>query len=326
MNHSIKTENNDWRPLRVAVLMGGKSAEREISLKSGFAVAKAMRHSGHDVFEIDTANTDLNKFAFGSFDIAFIALHGEFGEDGQVQKILEEHKIPYTGCNSRVSANAFSKKLAKDIFLNAGVPTPSFRQVHIYQTAAQIERKVNQVGYPLVVKPNDQGSSIGVSLVTEPEQLSRAMSVAFHTSNFALLETAVLGPEFSVTVFDRDVFPATQINPENQIFDFSSKYHSETSQFDFDDQIDIGLQSSLNEVALKACDALGTSGLVRVDIRIDNQNRPWVLEVNTIPGMTTTSQAPKAAEKAGLNFEELCEEILQRSLLNFNKIPSRLTA
>jgi D-alanine-D-alanine ligase len=297
-------------PLTVIVLAGGKSAEREISLESGAAVADALASRGHRVSTIDPADTDITKQDWSETDAVFIALHGTFGEDGQVQQILEEARIPFTGSDSAASRLAFSKSASKERFAQRDVPTPAYVLIHESDDGTRIDRQARKVGYPLIVKPDAQGSSFGVSLVEEPGGLPRALTECFHYNTFGMLESAIAGSEWTVGFLDDLALPLIQIETGRTFFDFAAKYSDETTSYHFEFALPTNIIRSIEQAARDACQALGTRGLARVDLRLDRHNRPWVLEINTIPGLTAHSLVPKAAAQMGIDLGELCERTL----------------
>ena len=295
---------------RIAVLAGGNSFEREISLKSGQAVSRALMERGHIVSWIDPASEDLTCYDFSQIDVAFLTLHGTFGEDGQVQQILESANVPYTGSNAIASELAFSKSRSKEKFQIAGVPTPDFAVFGTADTFDEVKAKAAEIGYPLVVKPDKQGSSIGVSIVDSEEGLSNAIQTCLQFDHIGIIEAAILGTEWTVGFVGSDALPLIKIETDRGFFDFDAKYLDDNTGYQFDFFLPQGATSTITSIARAACQALGTTGFPRVDLRVDSTLRPWVLEVNTIPGMTDHSLVPKAAERVGLSMGELCEQIV----------------
>lgn len=302
--------------MRIALLCGGTSAEREVSLQSGAAVHAALNSRGHFVAVVDPQDVDLTSFDWARFDVAFLALHGTGGEDGQVQRVLETAGVPYTGSDSGASRLAFSKSAAKERFVQFNVPTPHAVLVHESDTAARIEARLLTVGLPAVVKPDGQGSSLGVSIVRDATELPAALSACFHLQPFGLLEEFIAGDEWTVSVIDDDVLPPIRIRPASSFFDFSSKYEDDRTAYEFASDADVAADVGelIGRTAQQACAALGVRGAARVDLMLDACRRPWVLEVNTIPGMTTHSLLPKSAERAGIPFPDLCELLTRRAL------------
>lgn len=295
---------------RVALLAGGDSDERAISLKSGMSVQKALTSRDHTVVHLDPAIVDLAGIDWSQFDVAFLALHGQFGEDGQVQRILDEVNVPYTGSSAAASQLAFSKSAAKDRFLQFGVPTPSYGLLHFTDDEARIRKVVDEIGYPLVVKPDSQGSSLGISFVHGPEQLSRALRTCFQFDSFAVIETAIIGSEWTVGFFDDLLLPIIKIETDREFFDWHAKYEDDSTRYIFDHRLNDQTREAIEITARNACRSLGTSGMMRVDLRLDQNSQPWVLEINTIPGFTDHSLIPKAAARIGLSLGELCERAI----------------
>lgn len=302
-------------PMRVAVLLGGDSAEREISLQSGKAVSQAIAGQGHSIAQVDPADTDLDAFDWSSIDVAFLALHGTFGEDGGVQEILERHGVAFTGSNSVASRLAFNKVAAKEAFAQNGIPTPPGISFSAPSEAERdIEAEARQLGFPVVVKPDAQGSSIGVTIVRNEADLGEAIGNCLAVSETGLIEKAIEGSEWTLGVIDDDPLPLIQISTDRGFFDFTAKYEDDGTGYHFDADTDPATVSRIEAAGLAACRALGTSGIARADIMLDSDGNPWVLEVNTIPGMTDHSLVPKAAERIGLSLGELCDIVLARTL------------
>ena len=302
------------RKLRIAVLCGGPSAERLISLKSGAAVARALAEIGHAVCEIDPAVVDVSDFDWGPFDVAFIALHGKFGEDGQIQQILEQALIPYTGSGVAASRLAFSKSASKERFAQNKVPTAPYVLIHESDTAHRIIQQAGLLGFPLVVKPDTQGSSLGVSIVRELQGLPAALARCFHYDSFGLLERALVGSEWTVGLIDDQSLPAIRIETDRAFFDFEAKYEDDETRYQFDYDVPAEQVETIVQAARNACSAVGTSGLARVDLIVDQSGTPQVLEVNTVPGLTDHSLVPKAAARLGMSLGELCQECVQSAL------------
>lgn len=301
---------------RVAVLAGGTSAEREISLQSGTAVAAALESVGHRVSRIDPASVDVISFDWSGIDVAFISLHGEFGEDGVVQSILERLDIPYTGSGPGSSRLAFSKSAAKECFRHAEVPTLEYVLIHQSDDPSRLQVLAETIGYPLVVKPDQQGSSLGVTIVHSSEDLIPGVANAFRFGAFALLEKAMIGGgEWTLGVIDSRPLPLLKIAPRGELFDYSAKYEDDTTGYTFDFAEPETLTQQVIRAGLSACAALQTDGIARVDLLVDRAGNPWVLEVNTVPGMTDHSLVPKAALRAGLSFADLCNAAVDSALL-----------
>lgn len=300
--------------LRVAVLLGGPSAEREVSLLSGSAVAAALRKAGHQVLEIDPARVTLATQEWRDVDVAFIALHGRFGEDGQVQQILEDAGVPYTGSGVAASRLAISKSATKERFAQQGVPTAPYVLVHETDPAQHILRQAQSVGFPLVVKPDTQGSSLGVSIVPTADLLPVALTRCFQFDPFAVLERWINGTEWTAGFIDNLSLPLIRIETDHAFFDYHAKYEDDATQYRVTGGLATGTETVIAGTALAACRAVGSRGIARVDLMVDSRDQPWVLEVNTIPGMTDHSLVPKAAAQLGIDFVELCERCLESAL------------
>lgn len=305
-------------PSTVAVLSGGTSSEREISTQSGVAVARALRNRGHRVVEVDPATTLLHSWNWSDVRLAFLALHGAAGEDGAIQALLESWGVPYTGSGPRESQLAFSKTATKQVLVQLGIPTPPWQVIDHSQSASHLLDSAERLGYPLIVKPDQQGSSLGVSLVTSAESLIAACERAFLLGPVALLEQAVVGDEWTVGLLDDHPLPPIRISGFGGVFDFHAKYQSEEIQYLFDSEQG-GMSDRVADVARAACLAVGTRGVARVDLMVDRIGRPFVLEINTIPGFTDHSLVPKAAARAGLSFEDLCEWCVDAALRHFQQ-------
>jgi D-alanine-D-alanine ligase len=300
--------------LRIAVLCGGESDERAISLQSGRCVAEALRERGHEVTVIDPAETPPEAALFRDVEAAFLALHGRYGEDGTIQTVLDRMGVVFTGSGAEASRLAFSKSASKERFFQSGVPTPDYVLVHESDGAQRCHELADRIGFPLVVKPDSQGSSLGVSIVRSADGLSAALEHCFRYDTFALFEQAVAGTEWTLPLFDDEALPLIQIGTPREFFDFTAKYEDPATQYHFEFAESRAAVSSLIEAGRNAALAIGTKGLARVDLRLDHEGRPWVLEVNTIPGLTEHSLLPKAAAQAGISLGELCQQCLERSL------------
>lgn len=304
-------EHKCWR---VAVLAGGDSDERTISLQSGAAVQQALTARGHLALHLDPSVVDLAGVDWSQFDVAFLALHGQFGEDGQVQQILAETGIPFTGSGAAASRLAFSKSAAKERFLQFGVPTPAYSLLHYTDDASRVQRLTDEIGYPLVVKPDCQGSSLGISIVRSAAELPQAIKLCFQFDSFAVIEAAVIGTEWTVGMLDELLLPLIRIETDREFFDWHAKYEDDSTRYVFDPSVSVEVIASIEEAARGACRSLGTRGLMRVDLRLDETQQPWVLEVNTVPGFTSHSLVPKAAARRGIEFGDLCERAIRACL------------
>ena len=309
-----QTRSRLSRKLHIAVLAGGNSAERVISLKSGAAVARALTELDHAICEVDPAVVKLGRFDWVPFDAAFIALHGKFGEDGQVQQILEDAGVPYTGSRVAASRLAFSKSAAKERFVQQQVPTAPYVLIHESDTPHRIVQQANQLGYPLAVKPDTQGSSLGVSIIHDAAELPGALTRCFHYDAYGLLESAISGSEWTVGLIDDRALPPIRITTRRAFFDYDAKYEDSATHYEFDSDVPEEQIDRIVRIAQSACAALGTCGLARVDLILDQSALPQVLEVNTVPGLTDHSLVPKAAARLGMSLGELCQECLESAL------------
>ena len=293
---------------RIGVLYGGMSAEREISLLSGRAVLKALKKLGLDAVGIDAGPGLPSKLKSLKIDFAYNILHGPLGEDGTVQGMLDYLGIPYSGCGVLASALAMDKAFSKKIFKASGIPTPA------WQCAEKNGKALKVTKFPVVVKPLAQGSALGVSIARNKRQLVLALKKAFRLGGRAIIESYVAGTEITVGVLGDKTLPAVEIVPENEFYDFEAKYKKGKSKHIIPPRLPSGVIKRAQATALKAFRALGCRAVSRIDIIIDKRGVPWVLEANTIPGMTETSLLPDEARAAGLSFEELILEIIGYSL------------
>jgi len=301
--------------LRVALFAGGDSAEREVSLRSGVEVAAALRAAGHTVAFIDPAEADLARLDLKNrCDVCFLALHGGAGEDGRIQQWLEDRRIPYTGSGPLASLAAMSKSLSKIVFRRHGVPTPPYVVIKPHDPPERVAQRVSPLGFPVVVKPDGQGSSLGVGIARCVEELADRLAQGRRYDDWVLAEQYIGGREFTVSVLGRKALPPLEVVGHEEIFDYGSKYASTIIEYRFQTGLGPMKVQELSDTAVAAARALATSGLVRVDVRLDTNLCPWVLEVNTLPGMTDHSLAPKAAAQAGLDMPALCDWMLRDAL------------
>jgi D-alanine-D-alanine ligase len=295
---------------KIAVLMGGPGSEREVSLASGKAVLKALQSLGLDAVAVDVTGATI-ELPPGT-DLAFNVIHGTFGEDGQLQQMLEDMGIPYTGAGVRSSRTAFDKNLAKAAFVAAGVPTP---RAEIIDVSAG--PKLPSFAAPFVVKPPREGSSVGVNIVRDQSKAEAAMADAAQYGNDILVEEFIEGMELTVGILNDTALPIVHIIPPEGVYDMASKYPwlsgAKGSQYICPADLDEAATLAVQQAALAAHRSLGVEIYSRVDVLLDSQNRPFVLEANTIPGMTETSLLPKAAAATGIDFPALCLTIAEQS-------------
>ena len=301
----------------VALLSGGKSGEREVSLASGKAVYDALTEAGFSVTQIDPASKeDLVKLVSGKYDVAFLALHGKLGEDGTIQGMLEILGIPYTGPKVWSSATAIDKPKTKVIYEQVGVPTPRAILLHSpdQMSAEEIER---EFGASCVIKAATEGSALGVYLCNGRQEIESALKSVFEIDDQALVETMISGNEYTVGVLgtkDPKVLPVIQIIPINKFYDFESKYAEGGSKHICPAPLTEELTKKAQAIALLAHRGLECSGVSRTDLLLDEQGNFWALETNTIPGMTATSLLPDAAKSVGIGFTELCIKLIEDAL------------
>jgi D-alanine-D-alanine ligase len=294
---------------KVAVLMGGKSAEREISLMSGNAVLKALRAKGVDAHSFDPAQRDLFDLKREGYARCFIALHGRGGEDGTVQGALEVLGIPYTGSGVMGSAIGMDKLRTKMVWLADKLPTPRYRVLSADDDWKAVAR---DLGLPLIVKPVSEGSTLGLTKVTAVKQLPAAYELAATKfRDTALAEQFIDGPEYTAAVVGNEVLPLIRIEAPQGNYDYQNKYFTNDTKYHCPCGLPAKKEEELKALALRAFRAVGCTGWGRIDIMLDSKKRPWLLEVNTIPGMTDHSLVPMAARAKGISFEDLCLRILE---------------
>lgn len=304
----------DPASVRVAVLMGGPSAEREVSLMSGREVARALEAGGFPVEQIDLHPSEVDALERRPMDVAFIALHGTFGEDGTLQRRLEELGVLYVGSGSRASRTAMDKVASKQAFLAAGIPTPPWTVVHRDDADAQL-RAFRTLGPEVVVKPIDEGSSIAVTLAPDEPAYRRGLEAVFAIRERALVETLVRGRELTVGVLHHDGLPVVEIVPHQSFYNYDAKYFDDTTEYRVHPSLPPGTEQAVRRWAVAAHRALGCRDFSRVDLILDSCGAAHVLEVNTIPGFTTHSLLPKSAGGAGVDFVTLCRVIVELALM-----------
>jgi len=298
-----------FRDRRVGLLLGGAGGEREISLKSGAAVHQALSDAGYEVITIDASADLFARIRDAGVEVAFIALHGGWGENGSVQGGLEVMGIPYTGSGVLASAIAMDKITAKKIFVNSSIPTPAF-------TLTPTVEGVKELKYPLVVKPASGGSTLGLSIVRGPEDLPEAVRLAGGYGRGVLVEEYVEGREVSVSIFDGEVYPVVEIFTGHALYDFKAKYSDGGADFKVPADLTEAHGKLVSSLALKAYEELGCRGAARVDILIDRDGNPFVLEINTSPGLTKRSLLPMAAAGAGVCYRDLVVKMLEGASLD----------
>ncbi len=324
------------RSFRVVVLAGGDSPEREVSIASGARVAEALLTAGHQVHVVDPAETDLAEVDFSRVDGCFLALHGGAGEDGRIQRRLEELGVSYTGSGPAASRAGMSKSLCKELFRQCSVPTPDYVLIepgdsaepyrarpipkvlppaHVAaETTSSMVQKVASVGFPVVIKPDAGGSSLGVGIARSQDDLPHLVAQSRRFGPLVIAERYVCGREMTVSVLGRRVLPPLEVLTGREVFDYRSKYSGSETQCRFQTGLPPIIVEELRKTALATADALGTAGLIRVDMLLDDRMKVWVLEVNTLPGMAAHSMAPKAAARDGMDMPQLCDWMLKDAI------------
>jgi D-alanine-D-alanine ligase len=293
--------------LNITVMLGGPSAEREVSLRSGAAVAAALRSLGHSVHELDPISAEW--VLPPGTDVVVLALHGTYGEDGTVQQQLEELGVPYTGCDAEASRIAFDKVLTKQRCIQAGIPTPRF-------LALDSPKASWPMGWqpPVVLKPVRQGSSVGLQFVERVADWNAALTEAFRYDTQVLLEERILGSEATVGILGDEALPIVEIRPKQGAYDYRNKYTVGATEYFCPAPFGASVTTGIQAAGLGAFQAIGGRDYARVDVMVREDGQPVVLEVNTLPGMTETSLLPKAAAAAGLSYADLCQRMVDLAL------------
>lgn len=313
--------------MRIGILMGGRSLERDISLRTGRRVSRALSELGHEVVEFDVDETLVPNLKKTRLDLVYIALHGKFGEDGTVQELLEILGIPYTGPGVYSSAVGFNKALSKEIFIRNNIPTPPFfvlseATFEEMGAVAALSTAGDKLGFPLVVKPVAQGSALGVKIVENEGGLPEAVRSALHYDDRILLEKYVAGTEVAVSILgnlELEALPVVEIVPHGAFFDFESRYTMGATDYYCPARLPSEVTERVVEVALRTHRCLDCQNLSRVDIIVDEEGTPMVLELNISPGMTESSLLPLAAEAAGMNFTRLVERLVELALEKYHQ-------
>jgi D-alanine-D-alanine ligase len=297
---------------RVAVMLGGDSCEREVSLDTGDAVLTALKSLAVDAHAWDPAEKDMADFATAGFDRVWIALHGPGGEDGALQGALQWLSVPYTGSGVMASSLAMDKIRSKHLFRAAGLPTPAYR---VFSDQKQAAAAMQALGLPLILKPAGQGSSFGMSKVEQASELALAVDLALEFGAPAIAESCVVGGEYTVGVLQGEALPTIRIETPRVFYDYRAKYQSERTEYHCPGTTSAQDEQRYAELALAAFCELGCTGWGRVDFMTGADREPQILEVNTVPGMTSHSLVPMAAKQIGIDFAELCWRILETSVV-----------
>src|SRR6266568_343854 len=305
--------------LKIAVLRGGRSAERDVSLRSGAHVEGALRLRGHDVTGVDLDMSTWDVLRDGGFDCVFNALHGRLGEDGTVQGMLELLALPYTGSGVLASALCMDKSRANGVMTGAGLHVPEYEELELKQgvSAARVEGLIERFGFPLVVKPVREGSTIGLTIAHDADQVASGLVLAARYDRRVLVQRFAAGTEVTIGILatpDVQVLPTLEIVSDNPVYDYDAKYTAGRSHHIIPARIPEAARAAASEAAGRAFTVLGCSGMGRVDIIVDAGGTPWLLEVNTVPGLTALSLLPDAAKAAGISFTELCKRLVDHAI------------
>ncbi|MCB2428131.1 D-alanine--D-alanine ligase [Methylophaga pinxianii] len=295
---------------RVAVLLGGRSAEREISLKSGHAVLAALQSLGVDAVELDVDKNVSEHLRQNNFDRAFIVLHGRGGEDGEIQGVLQSLQLPYTGSGITGAVLSMNKRLSKQVWESQGLPTPKYMRLTRQSSPAQL---VAELGLPIVIKPVNEGSSIGMSKVTSAETLEQAINLAFDYDDEVIAEQWIHGAEYTVSILNGEALPVIRLTTPRDFYDFEAKYLADSTEYLCPCGLSDADEKRCQQLAINAFNALNMSGWGRIDVMADQQGNFYLLEANSVPGMTDHSLVPMAARQAGISFENLVAQVLQSS-------------
>ena len=307
--------------LQVAVLSGGLSLERDVSLRSGTRVANALEERGHRVDRIDLDDHLVTSLLEGGYDVVFLALHGKAGEDGSVQGLLQLLGIPYTGPDATASALAWDKNVFKGLLARRGLPTPdwvalSSSAIRNMGAARALDRVSGHLGLPLMVKPSQGGASMGVRRVDAADELGPALVTAYSYHEVVLVERFIKGTEIAISIVDGEPLPAVEVVPRDGAYDFAARYTHGATDFYAPARLDDDVLQHAKQVALDAYEAVGCRHVTRADLVVDADGGPWLLELDTCPGLTETSLLPTAAGAAGISFTDLCERLVQRALVS----------
>ena len=301
------------------MLCGGRSAEREVSQRSGAQAANALRNLGHDVDEVDVDLALWDRLRDGRYDCVFNALHGRFGEDGTVQGMLELLGLPYTGSGVLASALCLDKTRANDVLAGGGLHVPDFEELEVTDgvSADAVTKLVSRYGLPLVVKPVREGSTIGVTIARDADDVASGLVLAGRYDRRVMAQRFVAGTEITVGVLatpDVQVLPTLEIISENAVYDYDAKYTAGKSHHIIPARIPEEARAAAAEAAARAFTLLGCAGMARIDFIVDGQGVPWILEVNTVPGLTEVSLLPDAARAAGIEFGEMCRRLVEHAI------------
>ncbi|WP_425619772.1 D-alanine--D-alanine ligase [Buchnera aphidicola] len=299
---------------KIAVLLGGTSSERDVSIKSGYAILNSLLKSKLNAYPIDVRDDSILELKQNGFNQAFIALHGKGGEDGSIQGFLEYCNIPYTGSGIMASSISIDKFRTKLLWKSRGLLTaPDIyisKKKNIESFFPTIEKQTLQLGLPVIIKPNQHGSSIGITVVSSITQLYDAIKNAFSYDNNIIIEKFISGKEYTVSILGKNILPPILISTKSQFYDYNAKYISNSAKYASSGELSANQEKKLKTIAMLAWNTLGCHGCARIDFILDDQDQFWLLEINTIPGMTNRSLTPMSARFAGISFDELVLSIL----------------
>jgi D-alanine-D-alanine ligase len=312
-----RTDGRVTRPLDITVLMGGPSREHDVSILSGSAVADALERNGHAVTRMDIRPTDLSALDREGLELVFIALHGQFGESGEVQALCEQRGLPYVGSGPRASQLAIDKAASKQAFRRAGLRTPDWMIIERYHAPEVYGRWLEELPLPVVVKPVDDGSSVGVTIARTVEQRDAALDELLDDYGRALIEAFVPGRELTVGILGESALPVLEVRPKRAFYDYLAKYADEAgTEYSFELDLPEDLLAGIQHDALRAHRSLGCRHLSRVDFILDDDRDAHILEINTIPGFTAHSLLPKAAARVGMDFDRLVQRLVDLAMDN----------
>ncbi|NQU17990.1 MAG: D-alanine--D-alanine ligase [Candidatus Saganbacteria bacterium] len=304
-----------FKDKKIAVLLGGKSGERDISIRSGNNVLSSLKRQGLDVISIDPAEADLiSEIKKNKIDLVYIALHGKFGEDGVVQGLLEHYGIPYTGSKILASALAMNKVATKQILMTEKIPTPKYTRINTEKINTEVTRIVKDFPFPLMLKPEEEGSSLGISLIKDPGKFGDVLRETAQKFPQLFVEQYIKGTEITIGVLGTkkvEALPVLELVPKNEFYDFEAKYTKGMTEFILPARLSKDVCKKAQEIAVASHQVLGCYGVSRVDLMVSNDGTPYVNEINTIPGMTDTSDLPAQAKHIGISFDELVLKILE---------------
>ena len=307
------------KDLKIAVLMGGIGTEREVSLKSGENIAGSIAAAGLEVVAFDIRPDEMSILDDPSIDVFFLALHGKFGEDGQLQEILEQRGLCYAGSGPEASRIAFDKIVCKEALKNIDIALPGDLTVNAADTVGSLKEKIFSIGEKLVVKPIAEGSSFGIQIIEGAEQAAKAAVETYGKFGDCMVEEFIAGREITVGIVNGQALPIIEIRPRTQFYDYDAKYFDDATEYLFETIEDVELAAKIQEISVECFNVIGCRHWSRVDMILNEENVPYFLELNTLPGFTSHSLIPMAANKAGMSNSELCVRIIEAALETFEK-------